>query len=879
MPYSALLKARPEVLSADGVDGIIDLANLTTGRKKALEKDAARFFALTYPTADVRRVVEELHRRFNSEQQTAGLFLFEGLKGTGKSHLLLLVYHLFNSPGEAAIWLSRYGLQCRLPQDAVVVINKFTDLPLASIWDFIYERLGLQRTGKTLVHPGQVEVEKAIGDKRLVLIFDELEQGISVIADPAIQAQNVAFLQMLSEWANRSSQITLLASIYSTAQEPGQTLKRVPNCRLQFAHFEDREKVVLHRLFENAEVVDRNAVTTVVDSYTNIWRRRAPVPEEYASRFRNSFPFTPDLTGILLQRVPARGGFQGVRGALGFMATMVRLTVQKTDLITPAHASLDDADIRTRLADLTADGDLIQRARTDASNLSGKYPLATNIAAATFLYTVSSPVGSKQTGCTVEELQRAVLSTDTDINDFTQALGALEKYGAHFHYREARYYFDPEEQPDAKVEYKSLFVDVDKARELLRKIWLQDVFRDDGSAVIFSDVERTRDALNTLPKDRLRFVLAPRSLSPAERHELFHGLELRNQVVLLEPKDTSFDLDRNPDLLKWAQRQIAARELALFAEDAERRDAYERIERQDKGACAKAIGRAGLLFVHWQAFAANAAADEVELETVSGNASREEVLKLLQMQLFPEQAFIDHLLGRREDIFNKSVRMIERDYQQVLSYPVPANNEAVIRAVKRMCSESKIGIQHSRENVCGRSPNLTSNELRDAIIVAPFSAPVEQPRLIPPVPTPGQIPVGPLPSPGPNEPGGALPPTAPVGPTQEWRDIRCLPKDSPGDLRIEIASRLADLTEPRVRQVTFKIFLQQVTGDLSSLPSSVRGGLKGPGAVTAEWQIVKDGDFSKAEVEAFAELLPTISSAKYDATMKVVVATQQATHV
>lgn len=214
---------------------------------------------------------------------------------------------------------------------------------------------------------------------------------------------------------------------------------------------------------------------------------------------------------------------------------------------------------------------------------------------------MSSAVGSKQTGATAEELHRSVLDLDSDINDFTQALHALGKFGAHFHYREGRYYFDPEEQPDAKVEYKSLYVQDDKAQDLLRALWLKDVFKDDGSAVIFTDVERTQSLLEALPKDRLRFVIAPCRLSSVERHNLFFGLEMRNQVVLLEPKDSSFDLDRNPDLMKWAKRQIAAQELALYAEDAERRDAYERIQQKDKQACVKLIIRSGLLFVHWQA--------------------------------------------------------------------------------------------------------------------------------------------------------------------------------------------------------------------------------------------------------------------------------------
>ena len=76
MSYSDFLKPRPEVLSEQGVDGIIDLTNLVSKRRKALEKDATRFLAITYPITDARRVLEELDRRFNSEKPTPGPFSF-----------------------------------------------------------------------------------------------------------------------------------------------------------------------------------------------------------------------------------------------------------------------------------------------------------------------------------------------------------------------------------------------------------------------------------------------------------------------------------------------------------------------------------------------------------------------------------------------------------------------------------------------------------------------------------------------------------------------------------------------------------------------------------------------------------------------------------
>jgi hypothetical protein len=190
-----------------------------------------------------------------------------------------------------------------------------------SIWDFILEKLNLPRKEKVVLQPGQREIEEVLSGRRLVLILDELEQGIRSINDPTVRNQNVAFLQMLSEWGNRSDQVTLFASIYSIEEEPGATLKRVPCCRVRFTQFEDRERVVLHRIFENVDDLDRSKADSVVESYVNVWREKASVasvPDTLVTNLHNSYPFTADLMDLMLRRVPARGGFQNVRGALGF---------------------------------------------------------------------------------------------------------------------------------------------------------------------------------------------------------------------------------------------------------------------------------------------------------------------------------------------------------------------------------------------------------------------------------------------------------------------------------------------------------------------------------------------------------------------------------
>jgi len=202
MGYSAYLKPRQETISEEGIEGIIDLANLKDEFRTKIEARPDNFFQLTYPTSDVKKVLDAINVRFSSSKESSGLFLFEGLKGSGKSHLLLMIYHLFKNHRIALEWLNENALSCKIPQDAVVIINKFTDDPHDSIWNMIFEALGTEAK-KSRTHPKLAEFEKALGDRKIILIFDELEQGIKVIGDPALQAQNIAFLQMLSEFSNR----------------------------------------------------------------------------------------------------------------------------------------------------------------------------------------------------------------------------------------------------------------------------------------------------------------------------------------------------------------------------------------------------------------------------------------------------------------------------------------------------------------------------------------------------------------------------------------------------------------------------------------------------------------------------------------------------
>jgi len=413
-----------------------------------------------------------LDRRFHKSNDVPGTFLFEGLKGSGKSHLLLLIYNLFRHSEVAGSWLAENKLRCALPSDSVVIVNKFTDTSTYSIWELIFSQLDYTYTANKPV-PGPEDLEEALGSRHAVLIFDELEQGIRVIDEPSKRDQNIAFLQMLSEFSNRSQKVTLFASVYSDREEPGSTLKRVHPVRVQFSDsgYEDRNNIVLHRLFENVAELDRDKISPVIDSYVSLWQRHAEIDaEDIGRRFSITYPFTPFMMDIMLKKIPARGGFQNVRGVLGFLANMVKLTYKSKDIITSADASLSDKETTIRLSDLDVGGDLIRRAKENLEELAD-YEYADDVASSVLISTLAST--GTMPGISRDNLIQEVLTPESDINCLEQTLAAFQKYASNFWFnqQEARYYFDLEENCEAKVEFASLKVSDELARETLCKIF------------------------------------------------------------------------------------------------------------------------------------------------------------------------------------------------------------------------------------------------------------------------------------------------------------------------------------------------------------------------------------------------------------------------
>lgn len=848
-----LLEPKDDVLNGR-LQGVIDIERVSDSKHRALESRPRDFLQSTFASGEIRRLVESVNKRLNSAEAEAGLFLAEGPKGVGKSHGLLIPLHLCSSPAECQPWLAENGLTFSAPEGTRVITRKFTDFPLESLWGVIGEELGASFRADQ--PPSLPEFRAALAGKKLVLIFDELESGVRAIGDPALRQKNLNFLQVISEESSRAdSNVVLIASVYDGNLEPGLTLKRVPREELRFQDATDRRKVLFHRLFKKSPLAPSPEIDSIVQSYLNTWRRFGiDIPPDYPDQLRQSFPFTPELLDVALVRIrQSKGGFQGTRGALGFLAALVRNRCADTHLITMADANMADAELRSWLADLDPSQNLLTCAESNLAELRNN-KFANEIASATLLGTLAP--SAKQTGITEEELARQIINPGGDYNAFRISLTNFKKLGSYFHEKGGSLCFDVKENAHAKVNLRALSIPEDEAWEQIVKWWANDVLRE-SEMVVFSDAATAQAALDASSQSAIRLLAAPRRLKPAEIHQLFFGLKRRNTVVLFEPRDEKVDLRRNPDLLKYAKNWLAADYLARTAGDAAKSNEFSKIGADDKRNAVDYLKKTNFQHIQVVKFGQTPAECEFQAEGLPAAASREQIAQHLLKTLYPASFIQEHLSGRVADLIGKKVSQVEAEYRNTPGFPVLITHSVFHDAIHALVAQGNvIGLRHPAENVCGRTPRLTGDQLGDAVFSEPFDV-----SAAPSTSTQPGLPLTPS-RPAASTPGGsatagtpgATTPAASSQPATTDVGTSFLP--SRQLLRQEIARLLDENQDSRIVSVQIALTFDERTVDVSALPSFLRGSLTGIAAFHGESALQFSGVFTKAQVEDMVERLP-----------------------
>lgn len=347
---------------------------MQTGRRPIYE-DPHKFFALTLPTYNLRRLVREVVLRLAGRSDKAVRQL-ELTYGGGKTHTLIALWHLVNEPD-------------RLP--GLPAVAEFIEAigqapPKARVAGLCFDKLDVEKGMEVRAPDGQVRALKypwsvlayqLAGDEGLrVLHADSLvqeretapaenllttllelpvRQGLSVLIlidevlmyvrekvaeDSRWQDRLVNFFQYLTQAATKVDRCSVVASLRASDPTKGDSLGRRLEGELYDVFQRQREEAVepvgkddvaelLRRRFFTPESTKEKdafrphiqaALKGVCDLDEQTQRRGAEAEERYLK----SYPFHPDLTEVFYTKWTQLGRFQKARGILRTFALALR---------------------------------------------------------------------------------------------------------------------------------------------------------------------------------------------------------------------------------------------------------------------------------------------------------------------------------------------------------------------------------------------------------------------------------------------------------------------------------------------------------------------------------------------------------------------------
>lgn len=582
---SDLVKVRPEVTSGD-LHGIVSLYSLLSEDADAFEKSADRVLAATFPSEALRRLLHRLQVSLAEEDaDRKGNFVFSGGYGSGKSHLLLTLYHVLSAPDVSRQWLSEHGVDFASPGEAVVVLlpmNQLTKPDGSSVdylWEPMFDALGYEGfEHKDGNFPTAKHIAEAAGGRRVFLIVDEIERWFMPQHRNSPQAQaNLTFLQNLTEYCQDATNgVFCVLTLLRLDAGIQQIVDRVDAFKEDLTQAPDRRQIVLHRL---VEAVDAEGAAAVVDAYLNQYRVESVESHvrigDY-SRYRDEmltcYPFHPATIETVFDRYSSVASlqvtsYQNSRGALYLLAHVLREAVNPsghgavglsdTDLIRVGDISLTNRLIYDDLASL--DTQLVSIAQRNVS-ASGAVAHADAVLSTVLLHSLGDPQATRLLGAELRDLLLGVLRPASSPgggvtpNQVQACLVKLQDTAINLWTQEnpARWIFRAEVNIQAQINRRARTDAVIKQApgEIVQAI--HDLIA--GAVVVFpqEDVPDVRD---------ITIVISTKHL---ERDDvlasIYRGKSHPNGLVIVIPRGPG-DIMEDPDLLWQAQTKIAAEQI------------------------------------------------------------------------------------------------------------------------------------------------------------------------------------------------------------------------------------------------------------------------------------------------------------------------------
>lgn len=405
-PWHQVVKLRDDLRTGELSLAIFaaDLYDVVMGCAKPVYQKPDEFFALTYPTFNLRELVKDVLLRLAGKNDRAVRQL-ELTYGGGKTHALITLYHLVNEPGHLpnlpAVQEFRQHAGGIAPPKARVAVLPFDKLDvekgmevhspsgesrwLRQPWSVIAFQIA-GSDGLRLLHAEGQDQERENppaenllrqllalpardGLATLVLIDEVLTYAREKVGlDPQWRHRLQDFFQYLTQAVTKVDRACVVASLLATdphksdelgkeiARELYAIFRREREEGVQPVEKQDVAEILRRRFFVPASIRDREAfrphVVAALDGIRALDEQTQKNRKAEEERYLASYPFHPDLTEAFYTKWTQLEGFQRTRGILRTFAMALRdaekwdtapLIGVNTLLNTPGRVGLSEA--------------------------------------------------------------------------------------------------------------------------------------------------------------------------------------------------------------------------------------------------------------------------------------------------------------------------------------------------------------------------------------------------------------------------------------------------------------------------------------------------------------------------------------------------------
>ncbi|SDO82618.1 ATP-binding protein [Selenomonas ruminantium] len=395
--------------------------------------DAEMFFRdATYPTDGLKRILDNVFRRIAGDMTAGSVMKLETAFGGGKTHSLISCVHIAYrgrelEPVTKGIIDSDY-----LPEPGTVSVVGIAgdELPVRktqgdklspyTIWGEMALQLGgeklyreVQAEAEDYAAPGSEFFEKVLGNRKVILMFDELAQyaaRLEVVMPGHGSDQLSAFLMSLNNHAQNHPGIAVIVTLASAsdafakqtealsqklneiigknkftkedagaiAQRANKSVISVVNRNVKVetpVQASEIAPILAKRLFTS---IDMSAAEEVSRAYGDMYVKNASLlPEEanmanFAQRMVENYPFHPTFIDFLNNRLSLAENFQGTRGVLRVLALTIRDIWQKKlpiSLIHTCNIDMRNAATVNEILGRTGSADLKTALNTDIGSV------------------------------------------------------------------------------------------------------------------------------------------------------------------------------------------------------------------------------------------------------------------------------------------------------------------------------------------------------------------------------------------------------------------------------------------------------------------------------------------------------------------------------